>query len=277
LPIGLYVNTLSSLATLGRFWVCFANLFMIGQDTFMFLRVPVEGGSFQFTSNFAFAQFPAYKLLLIPQAWSLGVELWFYLLAPLLAAQRTKVLVLILVISIILRGALIRFLNYSFDPWTYRFFPSELALFVLGMLGCRAYFHFKDVLRPWWGAVAWVVLIGLFFYFPYWGANSLCKHWLFLVLAALTLPFVFNWTKRKAIDRMIGDFSYPLYISHLLVVQVVALRFPAIYRAYPGPIVCLCSLLVSAFLYLCVDKPVDRVRHRMLNVFKTSRCSVEAI
>jgi hypothetical protein len=48
---------------------------------------------------------------------------------------------MLLMLSLVARVAAYR-LGFRFDPCTYRFFPFELALFLLGMIGWRIYTKF---------------------------------------------------------------------------------------------------------------------------------------
>ena len=119
------------------------------------------------TPNFNDGKSPLWRCLIIPQAWSIAIEETFYLCAPFINALRTGALLLILVLSL---GA--RLYVYSLgglhDPWTYRFSPFELGLFVLGILSFRAYSHFRLSERVpsfpsgWWYLAAMAILTSIF-------------------------------------------------------------------------------------------------------------------
>src|SRR5205814_8031796 len=74
---------------------------------------------------------------LIPQGWSIALELYFYALAPLLARLSTRVLWGIVAASGALR---LLFSTIGLDyRWQYFFFPTSLVFFVAGLLSYRAY------------------------------------------------------------------------------------------------------------------------------------------
>src|SRR5262245_62043572 len=101
--------------------VALANLVVIGQDALMFTSIDPVTGHLQWDSNFQNAPLPTYKFLLVPQAWSLSVELWFYALAPFLVRLRSRYLLGIVGLSV--AGRLMAYAaGLSHDPWTYRFF-----------------------------------------------------------------------------------------------------------------------------------------------------------
>ena len=108
-----------------------SNATIFFQDWVMFSAVKQK--ELVFSSDFFKSEVVLYPGLLVPQAWTLGVELAFYLIAPFVLARR-RVLLLLLALSIALRAYLFYIGLGKSDPWTYRFFPAELALFLLGAL-----------------------------------------------------------------------------------------------------------------------------------------------
>ena len=78
--------------------------------------------------------------MVVPQAWTVGTELWFYLLAPFLV-RRTKRIVAVMALAIALRLVMIHVYHLDFMPWNYCFFPAEIPFFLSGALGFKAYHH----------------------------------------------------------------------------------------------------------------------------------------
>ena len=79
------------------------------------------------------SEIPIYSGLIIPQAWTLGLELSFYLIAPFIL-KRLNLIIILLIISILTRIYLYYIGLGLQDPWSYRFFPTELAFFLFGSL-----------------------------------------------------------------------------------------------------------------------------------------------
>jgi peptidoglycan/LPS O-acetylase OafA/YrhL len=75
---------------------------------------------------------------------------------------------------------------------------------------------------------------------------------------AVAAPFLFHAFKDNAVDRWIGDLSYPLYLCHLVVIGLVLTFEPpfAVWVAIGG------ALVLSAALLVLVDHPIDRWRQR---------------
>jgi peptidoglycan/LPS O-acetylase OafA/YrhL len=105
---------------------------MWGQDLYHFLH---QDGALAFTADFWTNPHPLWRLLIMPQAWTLSLEFSFYLIAPFVVRRAFRSIALILMASLALRLLLQLWLCWHGDPWSYRFFPSELALFLLGTLG----------------------------------------------------------------------------------------------------------------------------------------------
>jgi peptidoglycan/LPS O-acetylase OafA/YrhL len=78
----------------------------------------------------------------VPQAWTLGIELMFYAIVPSIVRWRSSALFLLLAGCGMAR-AIGYGLGFAHDPWDDRFFPFELSLFVAGMLLYRGYRRFS--------------------------------------------------------------------------------------------------------------------------------------
>lgn len=199
-----------------------SNLLVLGQDWVMFFAV--NDGQLGFSTNFQQSDFLLYTGLLVPQAWTLGIELTFYLLAPFLLHNR-KVIWGFLAASVFARLGIFYVGLGTLDPWTYRFFPAELALFLIGALS-------NQILLPMWERfierpkmrrmpeIATYLLAGfaiIYFIIP---VNEWGKGTVLFVAFAVLLPLLFIHQDRSRFDQAIGELSYPIYVGHLLVVRV---------------------------------------------------------
>ena len=128
---GAFFRFYDALPFSAELFLVLSNIFIMGQDWLMFFGI--EHSALAFTGSFARSEVPLYQGLLVPQAWTLGVEMSFYLVAPFILGSPRRLLAL-LAASLALRGMLIATGIGLSDPWTYRFFPTELALFLIGSL-----------------------------------------------------------------------------------------------------------------------------------------------
>lgn len=235
----------------------FENVAIVGQDLLYWLKIDDGAVIFDATGAPPSDELPAgWQALIVPQSWSLSLELMFYAIAPFLARLHWKWLAVICAASIGLRLAGY-WLPVDFGLWQGRFFPTVLFLFVLGMLAHRALPLAARL--PWWiGYAANAALLGAIILLPLSGIDPEASRWVIYLAIAVATPFVFNTFKDFAWDRWIGDLSYPIYLSHLAVIGVV-LTFNL-----PEPIWVTigATLAISVGLKLLVDQPVDRWRQR---------------
>lgn len=244
------------------FYLIFTNLFLFLQDTVMFLSLDTTTGSLFFTRNFHDHTPELYNFLMIPQAWTIGVEIAFYLIAPFLVRRKLSIIIPLIVLSLLLRIVLYYYFNLKNDPWTYRFFPTELVFFLLGIVAYHGYKKLETLdiktnhLKFIWFSVLAVTIFYSFLPIPH-------KNILYLFGFFITLPFIFILTKKWKKDTEIGELSYPIYISHILILTIIkALDIPIF-----GPLGLTISLLTIAFSVLLnsvVTKRIEKIRQKRL-------------
>ena len=208
--------------------VLFSNLTLFLQDWTLFFEL--HNGHLVPTANFGAGPQPwLTEFLVVPQAWTLGVELVFNVIAPFFCRRWYTMFALFLG-GFAVRLAIGMWHPPAMDPWLYRFAPAEMMLFGAGGL---SYFIGRTLLNllPAWATSTAAVLCGVAiisltlaneYTTPLvqarfgWFAPSL---WLtnapILLFIAVACPILFSATKQSAIDRFIGELSYPMYISHV--------------------------------------------------------------
>jgi peptidoglycan/LPS O-acetylase OafA/YrhL len=241
-----------------------SQIVMWGQDLYLFLTV--KNGALAFWPDFHTAPQPIYTLLLIPQAWTLGLEISFYLIASFIVRRSVPAIVLALAASVALRLLLQFGLGYQGDPWSYRFFPAELAVFLVGVLGYRVY-RSRSVTpdRPLLSIFAIVILcLGAALLVNRWHGLSRVASVSFLMLTFAAIPFLFRATNKNVLDRNLGELSYPIYICHILVIWFLDSVTTFGSNLMRGIVIIVMTILVSSALYWGVDRPVDSWRQRRL-------------
>ncbi|HXC65596.1 MAG TPA: hypothetical protein VNZ67_14640, partial [bacterium] len=103
--------------------------------------------------------------------------------------------------------------------WTYRFFPTEIGVFLLGLLSYRLYRHGSVQGGAWTvvgrhAAAMLIPMVALSQWIP-WDRGTATL--LTLAVLSLALPYLFTRTKDSAFDRFLGEFSYGIYLGHILV------------------------------------------------------------
>jgi len=216
----------------------------------------VEGGGFCF----------------LPQAWTIGIELLFYVAAPWLIHLRKRVLVTLVALNL---AAVILVTQL----WTghlktiliSHFFPFELGYFLVGILAYRVFYK-----RPLPGLGStgfnWLVVgllavgCGTMGLVPE-GVGLACAQTGFIGLLFLGMSFLFQRTKNSVTDRLIGELSYPMYLCHLPVkwgmLAVLGQSNPEASHNVSGLVLLPLTVVLSALMVRWIDYPVDRYRqHR---------------
>jgi peptidoglycan/LPS O-acetylase OafA/YrhL len=209
--------------------------------------------------------------MVVPQAWTIGTELWFYLLAPFLVRHFRRI-VAVLAASIALRLAMIHLMGLDSPPWSYCFFPTELPFFLFGAMAFKAYdvlegrrFPLRQV-----GQAAFFGMLFLILAFykipwrwiPY--TDLILRADLIVFIFPVALPFIFAYTKKNKVDRLIGELSYPIYLTHWIVIELLRLAdLPWVGRNL-GELSCLFTVAASAILWYLVDRPIDAWRQNLV-------------
>lgn len=246
-----------------------ANSTLLGQDYMFFIAV--DGVDISFTTNYLKSDIVLVQGLWIPQAWTLSVEIAFYLIAPFLLT-RMRLLLLVLVASLALRGYLLYIGLGTSDPWSYRFFPTELALFLLGALAhqvglpiYRLYIKPENLERLARVATYFLIVITVTYSFlPFdFRFKTLALFGSFLVL----FPLTFIYQSSRNWDSYIGKLSYPIYICHMLIIELISTIFFSMESRHKSSlefsvVVVLLSVVMSVAINQFIERPIEALRVR---------------
>jgi peptidoglycan/LPS O-acetylase OafA/YrhL len=256
----------AGLGPVGSWFLVLSNILILGQDLTLFLSLDVHG--LHWTTSFWHSAPIVPIFMVIAPAWSLSLELAFYAVAPWILRGRTRWLVTLIVLSLMIRFLLWQ-AGLRTDPWSYRFFPNELAMFLSGCLSYRQiYLRLRHRLpslasKLFASAVFPAIILfplydrshGLFF------STAKLLYFLYVICA---VPFLFQWTGAFVFDRQLGELSYPFYLCHFNFVQMLnhnSARFGTPSRAILGVVISGCAAYLSVLL---LERPLDRFRQSRL-------------
>jgi peptidoglycan/LPS O-acetylase OafA/YrhL len=224
-----------------------------------------------------------------PEAWSLAVEEWFYLLVPFSAFALCRFLppkkaVLLLTLLVILAVPVIRYLKSgtvdSLETWDMllrKQVVTRLDSIVFGLLGAWLHYYYNAFwLRFRQPAFIIGLLILIFTGFTEGRWPGFYFNVLSFSLAALgvllTLPFMHNIKQGAgAVYHFlthISHVSYSMYllhytlVLHLLVPGTVAL-FPLAGWTLDYGLYWLYSFILASFMYAFFEKPVMKLRNKL--------------
>jgi peptidoglycan/LPS O-acetylase OafA/YrhL len=256
-----------SITTMGYFLL--ENILIIGQDVLYFLRLD-EGCHPKLMYYVLSYKHLGYQYLLVPQAWSISLELVFYSIAPFIVRKKIGWQLAIIILSLGAKMVYATQFNLSLDPWTYRFFPFELGFFMLGSLAYQCYIYFQNKQIPVRIGYALLVLciMGIC------GIDELAinvniRNALFYSLIFVSIPFIFLAFKNSVTDRYIGELSFSLYISHHLIVSLFRGFFYSHHEwmMVYGYAVVIASLFVAIVFQKIIIKPLEVRRLKRISVF----------
>jgi peptidoglycan/LPS O-acetylase OafA/YrhL len=257
-----YISNYQCLSGITIFYFVFENIIVLGQDVLYFLRLD-EFCNPILTYNVLSYKHTGYQYLLVPQAWSISIEFMFYLIAPFIVTIKTRWQIVLVLSGIAVKIFFDRYYYLSFDPWTYRFFPFEIAFFVAGSVAYRFYKRIEyKVISP---AIGYILLLlcicGVLFIHEIKMDENL-RSSLFYLFVLCAIPYLFATFKNHRIDRYIGELSFSLYIGHHVVVSICRSYFFANpqYMLFYGYTVVFCSLIIAIILQSTIVKSLEKYR-----------------
>lgn len=214
-------------------------------------------------SNFAVAPIIANPALAIPVgAWSIGVELGFYLMFPLLMSLRTRWLIPIGCVGFIW-PVLMRADQALGSQWvTYVAIPNHLSFFVGGILLSRAP-RLSGRNSAILAAAAFAVFIAMSRPGDPIQIVTRAPRAIFIFLCIALVYAVAGLTIQWAPLRILGDISFSLYLLH-----------PLVYEAIPGKGIAHDGLTVTLALvaaYCCwkwYERPAQAMVNRVMRAAK---------
>lgn len=266
---------LSHNGLIGILLTVISNFTIFGQDAVLFFQDHAETG-LRFTANHALDPFPLHRFLVIPQCWSVSLELIFYAAAPFLNKLRTLQLFAALIGLTIIRLLTLNYGGLDHSPWNYRFFPFELPFFISGMLAWR----FCNIIprnhpsgaRP--SPVFYlllcigIVLAGIAVRRLSWEGSFRIGQpntdTILLFASAPLIALLFFATRSHSFDRVIGELSYPIYLNHLIIIVTLrAIPSLAPLQAYFGMITAILSVIFAAWFWHSFLRNFEKRRHRI--------------
>jgi peptidoglycan/LPS O-acetylase OafA/YrhL len=236
-----------------------SNVFLIGGDGFSQIVFPQSSVEF-----------------IVPPAWTLVLELLFYVIAPFVVRLNSKTLATLLATLLVIKILLVGAILHLPEPWNQRIFPLELPYFLAGIL----IFRFRGKLRRTVETNHWIMfasltlaLSGSIIRFLASQSGTLTELYLapllFVASTVLFIPYLMEWSKGRTWDRYLGELSFPIYLVHFGV-MILFVRYRVDMAWLSDDVVALAllvtfTLLLSAALErLNVAVEVARARLRVL-------------
>lgn len=206
---------------------------------------------------------------IIHTSWSLGSEIHFYVLLPLLVAVPFAAFTAAALASMGFHlYALLSMDPHSAHYWSYGSTWGTLFVFCMGICYARRDdARYRNLL----GAiiafqVACIITVYPMLHPQAFGNLFIMEMWLGVVLAA---PLVFAAERAQGIparvDHLIGSLSYPIFVLQVFAMGVADVLLGMKYPSRTWMVVFLVSLVATAALVAwLVERPAGRLRHRLM-------------
>jgi len=156
------------------------------------------------------------------------------------------------------------------DPFSYRFFPSELSLFLFGAFSHQyllPLYNKYSLLENKLIINATTLLIILFIIsFSFIPFNRSLLSLILISIMTLSLPIISKFQRSSKLDHWISKFSYPVYISHMLIIYLMSdiFNYFEIVKSYNYYFcVIVGTLFVSYLLDVFISDKVEKIRSKI--------------
>ena len=265
----LYWESCLALPGVAQAFMTLVNITLLCQDWSLYMAATDSGLTFLGRPPGAVG---ISQCLVVLPSWTLGLELSFYAIAPLIV-RRPIALVVLFALSLTGRVYAIASGFGLEDSWSYRFFPFELALFIAGVFSHQLLLGPSKALVARSGAkklptYVMALCVAIIAIYEVVALPEAVKTATVLLLLFVSLPFLFIFQSQSKWDKLIGDLSYPIYIGHLLV--LLTLAFLVRRYGFVDPLSWTRALLgltgtliFAVFLKIVVTYPIEARRQRV--------------
>lgn len=206
--------------------------------------------------------------LILPQSWSLALELYFYALCPFFI-KKNKIIMILILSSVSFLCVLVFVDLAIIDPWSYRFFPSQLYLFLMGVISHKFLYGIYLKIISENIKISYVLSASILFFILFnnflFAENRSIVNSIFLNIIFLALPALYHTSKAYKFDSYLGRLSLPIYLLHITV-YFLAVRICARIGLINELNIAIIAVSFTSILALLLDQMLirkfDKIRYR---------------
>lgn len=252
---GFYYDAFISLVDKSKIFFLLQNFFIFGQDAVYLVCSPMKSGA---------CQNPV-SMTINPPAWSLSVELIFYVVAPFIVKSpkrtfiyfATGIFYLLVINKLTYPISITHFSIAQGASFFYYWYPSSFVFFAMGVFG---YQFSKGMVNNYY-----ILAIASFVAASY--TVTIMPLWQMAAIG-MAIPALFSITRKNKFDRMVGEMSFPAYILHFPILTYFERNAEHLKGLFSyisiGSMVSICSCLLGMVLYMTMERKIDKFRHEEL-------------
>lgn len=205
--------------------------------------------------------------LLIPQAWSLGLEVSFYLLIPFILTIGGFRIAFVSSLSVFL-CAYFGIIHTEF--FGFRLLPGTLFIFLCGSMIFENRKHALLI-----GPII-LIWVGAFLLFIFTKNNYMKEVLLGFVVGLPIVWLLRNQKVPREIDEWMGNMSYGVFLNHFLIIWGMQKLFGwHNFDSIKLIAMLLASVIFSMVTFMLVEKPILKLRRRLREKLKTTGSTME--
>jgi peptidoglycan/LPS O-acetylase OafA/YrhL len=196
---------------------CLLILWAVVSNVTIFLQdlggvIAVRGDLAVFTLDRHSTEIYVWALHITNVAWSLAVELAFYITAPYLLMRTDRQLCALVLLGLVAKIFAVLTIH---NDLPYRMLPFVFVNFLLGVLAYRKRELLIGSLGKYTPLIGYCLMLALTTALPS-GWPDWVYSFVVVVLTAYIVPILFDCTKNSKSDNRIGELSYPFYLFHIM-------------------------------------------------------------
>jgi peptidoglycan/LPS O-acetylase OafA/YrhL len=158
--------------------------------------------------------------------------------------------------------------------WLYFFTPLAMIFFTAGSIGYQCYRKYRLKFEAWGGSYPWIfwalgVLTLVYGRLP---APTNLLYYSFLLITACMIPVLFAASRHSPGDRLVGELSYPFYLIHFPVLELMVplAHYVPLHRLLFIPVCILMTLGLSYLYYQYIEVHTEAFREGLYQKRKSA-------